>query len=132
MRRRLGDSNERLGFAFRATRVTRVAVFIVCVSCQPGVSTSAQEDAPLSLSPAAETLTVGDSIRLLVLRAGALVEATHLASWESSDATVASVESGGWVHARRKGVATITVANGGHFATSSTTADRPPLADLAI
>src|SRR5690242_16639190 len=85
----------------------------MCLSCRSSIlDGSASSDMQLSLSPAAETLTVGDSSRLSVLVSPPYSYLSRSASWHTSDPSVATVSANGEVWARGKGSATVIVTDG--------------------
>lgn len=108
------------------------AALLASPSCGRPAATSASDDFPLEISPAEVSLTVGDSARLFVHNANAAAYVPNSVSWSSSSASVARVSPDGWLYARGKGVATISVTNGAHSASSVVNVSRPPLTDLTI
>ncbi len=65
-----------------------------------------------SVSPAAATLSVGDTLRIHAAMPPCPFDTVHVSfSWESSNSAVAAVDSTGLVRAVAKGVATI-IASG--------------------
>lgn len=103
------------------------------VSCRSSViDNSLSGEIPLSISPPAETLTVGDSGRLSLLGSHSYSYFSNTASWATSDASIATVSKIGEVWARGKGSATITVTDGPQSASSNVVVTRPPLSDLTV
>lgn len=113
-------------------RVVLAAALIGSLSCRVQPTASARADIPLELSPTTLALTVGDSARLFVQSTSAAAYVSNSATWRSNDAAVASISANGWLYARGKGTATITVTDGTHSASSIVTVTRPDLADLTV
>lgn len=128
-------TNLPLRAAFELVAGVENAALLACVvaalSCG-APATSAGTDIPLTIYPAATSLTVGDSARLFLQSTNGAVYVAGAVAWSSSDASIASVSPAGWLYARNKGEAKITVTDGAHAASCVVTVDRPPLADLTI
>ena len=111
------NANRRCGAAARG-----LAAVLLAAAC----SGDSDETGPaFTITPAQASVSVGGSVQLSALNAnGAL-------SWSSSDETVASVASTGFVTGNKPGQATITASGGRGTATAAITVLRPPAIGLS-
>lgn len=81
----------------------------------------------VALTPTTETLTVGDTATILVslTTVGTPPSGGWTTTWQSSDATIASVSSSGAVIALAAGTATISATAGGKTASATVTVTAP-------
>ena len=127
----------------RRNRVFLLAVASLCAAlwtyaCGDGAAepTSPPPDPPrattVAVSPAADTLVAGDTLRLAAeaLDANGNTIAGAAFTWSSSDASVATVDASGLVRGIAEGTATITAAAGEARATAEITIANPDRAAL--
>ena len=84
------------------------------------------------VSPSADTVTLGDTLRLVAEafdENGHRVEGAEFA-WSSSDGSIATVDSAGMVRGLREGRVTITAASGDAQGTAEVTVENPDRAAL--
>ena len=99
-----------------------------CGADDPAIAPPPAGPASIVLSPAAVTLpAIGDTVRLVAAAADATGHRVADVSftWESSDPSVATVDSAGVVQAAGKGHATITAATGSMAGTAPVTIPGP-------
>ena len=96
--------------------------------------TVAQAAASVSVSPPADTLVVGDTVRLSAAAADAngYPVAVPAFAWTSSDASVAAVDSTGLVTGVGEGAATITAVAGSAGGTAAITVERAAPVPAAV
>ena len=96
--------------------------------------TVTQAAAAVSVSPAAETLVVGDTVRLSAAAADARGHSVAVAAfaWTSSAASVAAVDSTGLVTGVGEGAATITAVAGSASGTAAITVERAAPVPAAV
>src|SRR5688500_10514677 len=97
-----------------------VACGLAVVLLATGCSGDGDETGPtFTISPAQTSVSVGGSVQLSALNASGTL------SWSSSDETVASVVSTGFVTGKKPGQATITASGSRGSATAAITVLRP-------
>jgi hypothetical protein len=104
------------------------ALFAASIFALLGLKCGSDATAPkpdLAITPPSVTIGVGESIQLSVRNA------TSAVVWTSSNESIASVVSTGFVTAKAAGTATITVAEGSRTATAQVTVQRPAAIGLA-
>lgn len=91
--------------------------------------TVAQAASEVAVTPTADTLAIGDTLRIAAeaVDANGNVVAEAAFTWSTNDGSVATVDGSGLVRGLGEGIATITAASGGVEASAEIAVQQPPL-----